>query len=269
MWSYIVIGGVLYLFRYMDDRIQEVRDEFTYSAELVIEPNFKELMAHPYVCEYYKRAEPIVEELVKNNLDLQGQLKGGLWSISDRQSIRFIINANYIWNDFFKRFMSQLGLSGKMLNYNISKHDDEPDLDFEVKGGLLKVYFTADWPSRKWVQTHIVSFPLFAFYQLPYRYLNFFGAKKDGLDNLKLYRRMRQLAGRKWFFPIEGMKKAVHMSHEILNQYGFVTIPHDPSDGDVIRDSEGDSKWFDPSFGFWELRHKYLTIRFKEFSSSE
>lgn len=177
---------------------------FAYTIEFILQPHFGTIMRHDAVKEYYDKVLPIL----KNH---EAKASEGPNALDRKYSLRFIMVNGLFWSDVHKTFMDKLRTRGRILDYDISDKDIEPNLDIEIKNGLIRLWFSFSTSSgdRDRKETLICEFPLFIYNNLPYQSLDFHGIKKDSPWNE--YLALRKVPDGKRY----------QKDLDILKRYGF------------------------------------------------
>jgi hypothetical protein len=237
----------------------------SYKAEILIEPNYRELMNHEFVIGYYEKALPMLDRTdMLNNPSAEigkepdAQIgEHALW----RDTFRFLVINNLFWSDKYKTFIKELRLGGKILDYNYAEDVKEPNLEIEIKHGLLRFWFS---PSEMFSEIEpklICEFPLYIFEDIPSEILSMKYGSKEWQNYLKLFK-LSPRHPNNW---IDKSEKQAVLRHKILAEYGFDLHSEYDHATDVYMDRDGDSQIFDYDDGFTGFKNTYCTIKIKEY----
>jgi len=238
----------------------------SYKAEILIEPNYRQLMNHEFVKDYYEKALPKIgrSDLLNNpssqSIEDSG-IKIGEDSLWKESTLRFLVINNLFWSDIHKTFMKKLRLQNKIIDYDYTEDVKEPNFEIEIKNGLLRFWFS---PSDMFSETEpklICEFPLFVFENMSSKILSIeFGSKE-----WKNYSKLIKLSKRNLNNWLDNSLKRSELCFEILTKYGFNSYSGYDHETDVYIDRDGDPQIFDYDDGFAGFKNRYCTIKIKEY----
>jgi len=175
--------------------------------------------------------------------------------------MRFVILNGIFWSDFHKTFTDELRLWGRILGHNISEQEIEPDLDIDIRNGLVRLWLCPKSPvcgnghayGDRVNETIVCQFPLVIFDEFPSELMNLHNSNDQSWWDE--YHAIRKLTGYK------NMKKREQMVSGILKRYGFAR--HSKGDIDYnpgYLDRDGEDISYDPDRGYVWYKHPFLTV---------
>ena len=267
----IVIGYIIFYILETQYSLKSFATNFSYlpcsyKAEIIIEPNYRQLMNHEFVKDYYEKALPKIgraDMLIKpsSQIDKDSGAKLGDDSLWKKSTLRFLVINNLFWSDLHKTFIKKLRFQNKIIDYDYAKDVKEPNFEIEIENGLLRFWFSSSEMFSETEPKLICEFPLFVFENMPSETLSMKFRSKEWQNYLKLLK----LSPRNTNNWLDKSEKQYELCSEILKKYGFDSYSEYNHETDIYTDRDGDLQTFDYDDGFIGFKNTYCTIKLKEF----
>jgi hypothetical protein len=242
----------------------------SYKAEIVIIPDFRQLMNHETVRGYYEKAlqkigRPDMLIPSAGPYDNRAEGKTGEYALWSAYQLRFLVINNLFWSDYHKTFLKTLRFHTRILDYDFSPDEKEPYLDVEIKNGLLRFWFSPGEEFSEKKPHLICEFPLFIYEDIPRDAIGMKYGSKGWKDYLLLRKPSLPPLDRYGVIGERKVNQSLKIRSESLDSYGF--SPHSDYGfaTDSYEDRDGDLQIFDFDGGFEQYKNKYLVIKVKEY----